>query len=129
MRDGGFPIDFRAAFLRNIVRGIDAQPGLTYGVGLLAMFASKDSKRLGDYAAGTIVVVDPRRAAARPAPPPPQPAAPEAAPEALPPPPAPDYQVIGDPTLLNLRAVSGEHGCVVCRLLSRWAALPVQMLV
>jgi uncharacterized RDD family membrane protein YckC len=124
MRDGGFPLDFRAAFLRNIVRGIDAQPGLMYGVGVLTMFLSKESKRLGDYAAGTIVVVDPRRAAARPAPPPPPSAATEAAPEAPPPPPAPDYQVIGDPALLSLRAVTREQFSVVERFLARRAALP-----
>jgi len=111
MRDGGFPIDFPAAFVRNILRVADVLPFL-YGVGTLSIFLSKESKRLGDYAAGTIVVADARQSDVR-----------RAAAGAQPPP-APDYQVLGDPALLNLRAVTREQFAVVERFLARRAELP-----
>jgi uncharacterized RDD family membrane protein YckC len=109
MRDGGFPIDFRAAFVRNIMRYVDFLP-FCYGVGALAMFASKDSKRLGDYAAGTIVVVDRTRPA------PEHPTRVEIAPSRL----------LGDPSLLNLRAISPRQFAVVDRFLSRREELPAK---
>jgi uncharacterized membrane protein SpoIIM required for sporulation/uncharacterized RDD family membrane protein YckC len=56
VRDGGLPITFAASATRNLVRFIDAQPGVFYGVGLASLFVSKLGKRLGDFAAGTIVV-------------------------------------------------------------------------
>jgi uncharacterized RDD family membrane protein YckC len=55
MKDAGFPIDFRSAVVRNLVRLFDLMPG-TYGVGFIAAFFSPEYKRLGDYAAGTVVV-------------------------------------------------------------------------
>ena len=117
MRDGGFPIDFRAAFLRNIVRYVDFLPAF-YGVGAVTMFMSKDSKRLGDYAAGTIVVIDARQPAAVPA----KPAA-SAAPRW---PPLRRhrrrrgiYRVLGDPALLSLRALTRDQFLVVERFLDR----------
>ena len=106
MRDGGYPIDFRAAFIRNVVRVVDFLP--LYGVGALAMFLSKESKRLGDYAAGTIVVVDSRDAPKQPVvEPPPVVGQPS------------EYTVLGDPALLNLRALTREQFAVVDRFLSR----------
>ena len=42
---------------RNLMRGVDILPGM-YGVGLISMMCNKQSKRLGDYIAGTIVVHD-----------------------------------------------------------------------
>ncbi len=113
MREGGFPIDFRASFIRNIVRIVDALP-MFYGTGALCIFISKDSKRLGDYAAGTLVVVDAQasdrrlRAAAQT------------------PPPPPSYQVLGDPALLTLRAITREQFAVVEHYLSRRAELPAE---
>ena len=56
VRDGGYAIDFPASAARNLVRAIDLQPGVIYGVGLVSAAASKQSKRLGDHVAGTIVV-------------------------------------------------------------------------
>jgi uncharacterized RDD family membrane protein YckC len=103
MRDGGYPIDFRAAFLRNICRYVDFLPA-GYGLGALFMFASKDSKRLGDYVAGTIVVVDSRRPA--------RPAQPEAEEKV-------EYRLLGDPSLLNLRAITREQFMVIDRFLGR----------
>jgi len=110
VRDGGYPIDFRAAFARNIARYVDFLPFL-YGVGALTIFLSRDSKRLGDFIAGTIVVVD-----ARPLPPGPKAEQPPAS-----------YRLLGDPSLLNLRALSREQFSVVERYLARSAELPVKV--
>lgn len=52
---GGYPIGFIDALIRNLVRAVDLLPG-AYGVGIITMFISTQSRRLGDYAAGTIVV-------------------------------------------------------------------------
>ncbi len=111
LRDGGFPIDFRAAVVRNIMRYVDFLP-MSYGVGALSMFASKESKRLGDYAAGTIVVISPKRA------PRPRPAAQG---------PEPEYKLLGDPSLLNLRAISRQQFLVIDRFLTRRDQLPAQV--
>lgn len=54
---GGRPIGFRAAVIRSVVRIVDALPGL-YLVGIVAILASKRNQRLGDMAAGTIVVLE-----------------------------------------------------------------------
>jgi uncharacterized RDD family membrane protein YckC len=134
MRDGGFPIDFRAALLRNIARYLDFLP-LFYGVGAVSMFFSKDSKRLGDFVAGTIVVLDRRRApvartatpgpASAPGPPPAPPIASEApAPPGGPVPPVPELRLLGDPSLVNLRAITREQFLVVDRFLARRHELP-----
>ncbi|HZS58604.1 MAG TPA: stage II sporulation protein M [Gemmatimonadaceae bacterium] len=56
VRDGGFSINFAASAIRNVVRAIDAQPGVVYAVGIVSAIISPRGKRLGDYAAGTIVV-------------------------------------------------------------------------
>lgn len=108
MMDTGHPIDFWAAFLRNICRYVDFLPA-AYGVGTLAMFLSKDSKRLGDYVAGTVVVVDaPRRPKA----------------QEVPPQERREYRLLGDPTVLNLRAIDREQLAVVGRYLQRREELP-----
>jgi uncharacterized RDD family membrane protein YckC len=54
-KEGGYAPSFWDILLRNIVRMADFLPSF-YGLGLLVMFINKRSKRLGDYAAGTIVV-------------------------------------------------------------------------
>jgi uncharacterized RDD family membrane protein YckC len=51
----GYPIGLMDSIIRNIVRVVDFLPSL-YGVGVVTMFISSNSRRLGDYAAGTIVV-------------------------------------------------------------------------
>lgn len=56
VRDGGFAVDFAASAARNLVRVIDMQPGILYGVGIGSALLSGTGKRLGDYVAGTIVV-------------------------------------------------------------------------
>jgi uncharacterized RDD family membrane protein YckC len=55
VRDGGWPVDPYAAIVRNLVRIVDILPP-PYGIGLISMFFSSDYKRLGDWAAGTIVI-------------------------------------------------------------------------
>ncbi len=56
VRDGGYSITFAASAIRNLVRLLDMQPFVTYGVGMVSVLASRAGKRVGDYAAGTIVV-------------------------------------------------------------------------
>jgi uncharacterized RDD family membrane protein YckC len=55
IHDDGTPIRFSASVVRNLVRAIDFLP-LLYTVGLVCMLFHKDFKRLGDIAAGTLVV-------------------------------------------------------------------------
>jgi uncharacterized RDD family membrane protein YckC len=55
IKDDGRPIGAYEAIVRNAVRLVDALPGM-YGVGLISIFLSRQSKRLGDYVAGTVVV-------------------------------------------------------------------------
>ncbi len=69
VRDGGYSVTFGASAVRNLMRIVDMQPGLFYGVGMVSVILSKQGKRLGDMAAGTIVVQEgfvrqPARAAA-----------------------------------------------------------------
>jgi uncharacterized RDD family membrane protein YckC len=65
--DDGSPVTFRASALRNVLRLVDILPGL-YLVGTIAIFATRNNQRLGDLAAGTLVVREPRAAAQAPAP-------------------------------------------------------------
>ena len=55
--DRGEPLTFMQAGIRNIVRIVDFLP-YGYGVGMVVLFANGRGKRLGDLAAGTIVVKD-----------------------------------------------------------------------
>lgn len=55
--DRGEPLTFMQAGIRNIVRIVDFLP-YAYGVGLIVLFANGKGKRLGDLAAGTVVVKD-----------------------------------------------------------------------
>jgi uncharacterized RDD family membrane protein YckC len=55
LNDDGTPVRWPAALTRNLLRAVDFLP-LLYGIGLVAMLANRDFKRLGDLAAGTVVV-------------------------------------------------------------------------
>jgi uncharacterized RDD family membrane protein YckC len=55
IKTSGYPISFLDAVIRNLVRIADFLPSM-YGIGVLTMFISPQARRLGDYAAGTIVV-------------------------------------------------------------------------
>ena len=60
VQDGGYSVSFGASAVRNLLRLVDIQPAPMYGVGLVSMIISKSGKRLGDIAAGTIVVHEQR---------------------------------------------------------------------
>jgi uncharacterized RDD family membrane protein YckC len=55
VRDGGYPIDGRAALIRNLLRVVDSLPAF-YVLGVISIFVGRHGKRIGDYAAGTVVV-------------------------------------------------------------------------
>jgi uncharacterized RDD family membrane protein YckC len=59
--DDGSPVTFRASALRNVLRLVDVLPAV-YLVGTIAIFATRNNQRLGDLAAGTLVVREPRSA-------------------------------------------------------------------
>lgn len=53
----GVPLSAGDSLVRNLVRIVDFLPVL-YGVGVVAMFAGSRPRRLGDLAAGTVVIHD-----------------------------------------------------------------------
>jgi uncharacterized RDD family membrane protein YckC len=55
----GTPVTFAGAFYRNLLRPADALP-IGYLVGFVAMFTNERSQRIGDLAAGTVVVHEPK---------------------------------------------------------------------
>jgi len=57
IRVDGTPITASESMIRNLVRIIDLLP-TAYGVGVVTMFINSNSRRVGDLAAGTIVVHD-----------------------------------------------------------------------
>lgn len=60
LNDDGTPVRWTGALTRNLLRAVDFLP-LLYGTGLVAMLANRDFKRLGDLAAGTVVVYQTER--------------------------------------------------------------------
>ena len=59
VRDGGYPIDFMASLVRNLVR-VGEWVFTGYAVSAVCALVSSENKRVGDFAAGTIVVRDAR---------------------------------------------------------------------
>ncbi len=57
VRDGGYPVELAGSTIRNLVRIIEFTLGF-YFISVISMLLSSENKRLGDYAAGTIVVRD-----------------------------------------------------------------------
>src|SRR5581483_4807246 len=55
IKDNGYPLSPLDSIIRNLIRIIDFFP-FAYGVGLVTMFLNARAKRLGDFAAGTLVV-------------------------------------------------------------------------
>lgn len=55
IRLDGTPVTASEVVIRNLVRVLDILP-TAYGVGIVTMFISENSRRLGDLAAGTVVV-------------------------------------------------------------------------
>jgi uncharacterized RDD family membrane protein YckC len=61
---GGAPVRFLPSAIRNMVRLVDYLP-FFYGVGIVSILATSKNQRLGDLAAGTLVVRDPKDPAPR----------------------------------------------------------------
>lgn len=53
--DDGTPVTWKSSMLRNLLRVADFLP-FAYALGLITMLINRDFKRLGDLAAGTVVV-------------------------------------------------------------------------
>ena len=67
VRAGGTPVGFITSAVRNLLRIVDFLPAF-YAVGIVGILASQRNQRLGDMAAGTLVVRDPSRGAPKPPP-------------------------------------------------------------
>ena len=57
VNDDGTPVSWSSSVLRNLLLAADVLPG-SYGAALASMLLSRDFRRLGDLAAGTLVVHD-----------------------------------------------------------------------
>jgi uncharacterized RDD family membrane protein YckC len=55
IREGGYPLSFSTSLIRNLIRLIDFLPTY-YMIGLVVVFIDPKSRRLGDLAAGTLVI-------------------------------------------------------------------------
>jgi len=62
VHDDGTPVALPASLIRNLLRVVDFLP-LFYGVGLVCTLVDRDFRRLGDLAAGTLVIHAQRRPA------------------------------------------------------------------
>ncbi|NTV32166.1 MAG: RDD family protein [Deltaproteobacteria bacterium] len=57
IRINGQPIGWLESAIRNILRAVDLLAGV-YPVGIVVVFLSRNNQRIGDYAAGTVVIVE-----------------------------------------------------------------------
>jgi uncharacterized RDD family membrane protein YckC len=57
IQDSGRPINAYDSILRNLLRIVDTLPSL-YAIGIVTMLISRENKRVGDYAAGTVVILE-----------------------------------------------------------------------
>lgn len=103
VKKGGTPVGFLASALRNVLRIVDSLPGF-YLVGILSVMFTANNQRLGDLAAGTIVVRERRQSTALPL--------------AAAPAPAP-----ADSALYDVSAISAEELATVRRFLERRTTL------
>jgi len=66
VREDGRPIGFSEAAIRNLLRVVlDSQPGNLYAVGFITGMLNARFKRLGDFAAGTVVIRERRQSVPR----------------------------------------------------------------
>lgn len=100
VRDGGYPIDFGASLIRNLIRVGEQLIGY-YLLAAISALISPENKRLGDLAAGTIVVRDARLAA-----------------------PANSGRQDPEPSYAPTAYLSGEERALIKRFLERRDALP-----
>ncbi len=127
--DRGEPMTFLQAGIRNVVRIVDFLP-YAYGVGLVVLFVNGRGKRLGDLAAGTIVVKDSdyvwlwQLPGGRPAPPDAPPPAP-GTPLVVPPP--PPVAAPATPAELVLRRIDPDLRRFVTSYARRRLELPVEL--
>ncbi len=56
IQEDGRPINFFAAFSRNMLRLADMLPPPFYSLGIVSIFASDRAKRIGDFLANTVVI-------------------------------------------------------------------------
>jgi len=61
VNDNGTPVGWGPSLVRNLLRTVDFMPSF-YAFGMVSMLLNRDFKRLGDLAAGTIVVYQDRAA-------------------------------------------------------------------
>lgn len=62
IRENGRPIGFAEAAIRNLLRSaLDSQPYPSHAIGFLVGMLNARFKRLGDFAAGTVVIVERRQ--------------------------------------------------------------------
>lgn len=62
MNENGTPVGWSGSLIRNLIRAVDTLPG-TYLFGCISVLMTRQFQRLGDLAAGTIVVHQGRQAA------------------------------------------------------------------
>ena len=60
MNENGTPVGWSGSMIRNLIRFVDVLPGC-YGFGCMSVMLSKNFQRLGDLAAGTIVIHQPKQ--------------------------------------------------------------------
>lgn len=55
LQDNGIPVGWPTSLIRNLLRAVDFLP-MMYGFGVVSMLIARNFRRLGDLAAGTLVV-------------------------------------------------------------------------
>lgn len=106
VRGTGGPVTFVPSAVRNLVRIVDSLPG-AYAIGLIAILVSSKNQRLGDMAAGTLVVRERSGGERRPAP------------QTLRP-------LVEPPPNLDVSAVTGEDLATIRSFLERRATLDAE---
>lgn len=114
LKTSGHPIGFAESAIRNLLRLVDFLPGF-YALGVITMFVNRESRRLGDLAAGTVVVRVPRRARAAVA------APVEPVPRSV----APRGTTDPDEMVWNVRALSPADMALIEEFLGRVGRLPL----
>jgi uncharacterized RDD family membrane protein YckC len=102
VQDGGYPIDFGASLIRNLIRVGEQIVGY-YILAAISALISPENKRLGDLAAGTIVVRDARLVEPRNLPQRPQ-----------------------EPVYAATAYLEGDERAIIKRFMERRDALPVE---
>lgn len=106
VRGTGGPVSFVPSAIRNLVRIVDSLPG-AYAIGLIAILLSSKNQRLGDMAAGTLVVRERRGA--------------ERAPD-----PAGFRPLVEPPPNLDVSAITGEELATIRSFLERRSTLDAE---